>query len=534
MNRMGRTGITVLLAALLVLGSAVPAFGLEAPSQKEEVVYGHLGNGGETEQVYVVNVFQNQKDIVDYGKYQSVRNMTSTDGITYRGDKITLHTEEETIYCQGNLKEGQLPWDIEIGYWLDGKKTRPQALPGSCGSLEIRMDIKKNKGADPAFFENYALQVTAVLDMENSQSIKAPGATEANVGGDKQLTWTLLPGTEKELVLTAQVENFEMESISFNGVQMDLDVDVDSTQMTEKFDRLAEAAAAIDSGAKGLSSGTSSLAQGTKTMKKGMDAAARKVGKTENKLKEAGKLGAASNQVNQAAKELSSGIGSIKAAANYQAFKQQLASKGLDLDALQAGNQEMLSLLQSLEQTIPAQYQEQVAKAEQLLRGNMSAIGGMEQYLQGLSQSMAQAECGSQAFAENYQEFDKAIQQLSNQLTSMDLSAISQLTEGADALADGSSQLEQGSKNLTDATGTLRSETAGMGDEAEKTIDDMISGLTGSSDEVKSFVSDKNTNVKAVQFVMKNKPIEIPEADPPAESQEPEQSLWQKFLALFR
>lgn len=532
---MGRKGIAILLTMLmLTAGSAAPVFGLGEPSEKEEVVYGNLGDEGQTEQVYVVNIFQNQKNIVDYGEYESVRNMTSTDKIQKQEDKITLNTEDETIYYQGNPQDGQLPWDIRIAYYLDGKKVEPKALAGSAGSLEITMDVRENKEADPVFFENYALQVTAALDMENCENIKAPGATAANAGGSKQLTWTLLPGTEKKLELTAKVRDFEMDSISFDGVRMDLDVDVDSSQMTEKFDQLANAAAAIDTGAKKLSSGAESLAKGTKDMKKGLDFAAKKVEKSGEKLKKASKLGPASKEMKKAAGDLSAGIGQIKEAANYQAFKGQLAENGLDLDALQAGNREMLATLQNLEQVIPAQYQGQVAKAKQLLQGNISAVSGMERYLQGLAKSMAQAESGSRAFAENYAEFDKNIQALSAQMANLDLSAIGQLTEGAEALEKGGAQLERGGETLAGATGKLRGKTAGMGEEAERTIHDMLSELTGSSSQVKSFVSEKNTRVKGVQFVIKNKPIEIPEPEPPAESQQAKQSLWQKFLALFQ
>lgn len=533
---MGKKHIAVLLAVLMLAGagSAAPSFGLEGPSEKEEVVYGNLGDGGQPEKVYVVNVFQKQPDIVDYGEYESVRNMTSTDKIHRQDDKITLKTEDEIVYYQGNLQDGQLPWDIRLAYYLDGKKTEPAALAGRAGHLEIRIDVEENQEADPEFFENYALQVTAALDMEHCKDIKASGATEANAGGDRQLTWTLLPGTEKQLTLAAQVKDFEMDSISFNGVRMDLDVDVDSSQMEKKFDQLENAAAAIDSGAKQLSAGTVSLAQGTKDMKKGIDSAAKKVEQSGEKLKKASSLGPASKEVKAAADRLSAGMVKIKEAANYQAFKQQLASKGLDLDTLQAGNQEMLATLKQLEQVIPQQYQGQVAKAKQLLQGNMSAISGMEQYLQELSKSMAEAQTGSQALADRYQEFDQGIQQLSGQLENLDLSAIDQLTKGAQTLADGSSQLEKGSKKLTGATGLLRQKTTGMSDEAAQTIEDMLSELRGNSGHAKSFVSDKNTNVKGVQFVMKNKPIEMPKQDPPAESQKAEQSLWQKFLALFQ
>ncbi len=531
---MVRKGIAVLLAVLTALCGAASAFGLAGPSEKEEVVYGNLGRDGNTEKIYVVNLFQKQKNIVDYGDYESVRNMTSLDKITQKGDKITLNTEDETVYYQGEVKNGQLPWDIRIAYYLNGRKARPETLAGNSGDLEIRIDVEENQDADSDFFENYALQVTAALDMETCENIEAPGATAANAGGSKQLTWTLLPGTEKRLTLTAKVKDFEMDSISFNGVRMEMDVDVDSSQMTEKFDQLANAAAAIDSGAKKLSSGAASLAKGTKDMKEGVDSAAKKVEKSEKKLKAASKLGPASQEVKNAAGNLSTGIGQIKEAATYQAFKQQMAANGLDLDALQAGNREMLSTLQSLEQVIPAQYQGQVAKAKQLLQGNLSAVSGMEQYLQGLAASVAQAESGSRAFSENYGEFDKAIQNLVDQMEDLDFSAINQLTDGAEALAAGSAQLEKGGETLAGATGKLQGKTAGMGAEAEQTIHDMLSELTGGSSQVSSFVSPKNTNVKGVQFIIKTKPIEIPESEPPKESQEAELSLWQKFLALFQ
>lgn len=114
------------------------------------------------------------------------------------------------------------------------------------------------------------------------------------------------------------------------------------------------------------------------------------------------------------------------------------------------------------------------------------------------------------------------------------ISFIGQLTKGTQALADGSVQLEKGSKKLTDATGILRQKTTGMNHEAAQTIEGMLSELRGNSGHAKSFVSDKNTNVMGVQFVMKNKAIEMPKQDPPEESQKAEQSLWQKFLALFQ
>ena len=61
----------------------------------------------------------------------------------------------------------------------------------------------------------------------------------------------------------------------------------------------------------------------------------------------------------------------------------------------------------------------------------------------------------------------------------------------------------------------------------------MLEGIRGTDGEVTSFVSEKNTNVRSVQFVIKNGPIELPDKEPPAESPVQKQSWWQKLLSLF-
>lgn len=61
----------------------------------------------------------------------------------------------------------------------------------------------------------------------------------------------------------------------------------------------------------------------------------------------------------------------------------------------------------------------------------------------------------------------------------------------------------------------------------------MIDSISGSG-EIKSFVSDKNTNVKSVQFVIKTDAIEISEAEEQESNQEEKLTFWQKLLKLFK
>lgn len=544
---MGKRWIAIGLAVVLVCTATSPVFAAQAPSEKEEVVYADLKDNGQTEEVYVVNIFENQKKIEDYGIYESVRNMTSTDEIRQKGDQIQIATEDDILYYQGNLRSGEIPWDIGITCFLDGKECSAKELAGSSGHLRIRVKIRQNQDADPEYFENYALQVTAALNTENCRNITAKGATEANAGGNRQFTWTLLPKTEKTLNLTADVADFEMESISFNGVKMNLDVDLDKDALTRQFDALETAVAAIDKGAKTLDKGTENLSEGAEELDKGARELKEKTAplkkeskELSKKLKQAEKLESASGQVKGATEVLAEGTEKLKEGISYQAFKSAMAQQGLDLDSLKSGNQQMLQLLNQLEGLIPAAYQEKFAEAKKLLQGNLGALSGMEQYLNQASKSVSQADEGADALAESYADFDKAIRSLSGQLEDVDLSQLGKLADGAETLAEGSGSLKSGSSALSEGsgslsvgTGELNSQTSGMSEKAGEEIDSVLSGISGTGETVKSFVSEKNTNVKAVQFVIKNEAITLPEKSVPKETKEESRSLWQKFLDLF-
>ena len=64
-------------------------------------------------------------------------------------------------------------------------------------------------------------------------------------------------------------------------------------------------------------------------------------------------------------------------------------------------------------------------------------------------------------------------------------------------------------------------------------IDDIIAEIGGSDDTIMSFVSEKNTNVETVQFVIKTQAIEKPEADTQQEEIVEHLNFWQKLLRLF-
>ncbi len=72
-----------------------------------------------------------------------------------------------------------------------------------------------------------------------------------------------------------------------------------------------------------------------------------------------------------------------------------------------------------------------------------------------------------------------------------------------------------------------------MDTEIDDKIDEVLESLQG-DDEVVSFVSVKNTNVKSVQFVMKTDAIQKEETKEVEETTQKEESFIDKLLALFQ
>lgn len=253
------------MAALMtIITIPMSAFAAEDNTPKEEVVYINLNTDGSVKEINVVNIFDldEKGTIVDYGEYESIRNMTTTDEITYANDRVSVEAEAGKLYYEGKLTDTQMPWKINIHYYLDGAEYDAKELAGKNGSLKITMDIIENTACAGTFFEDYALQASVILDTKKCSNIKADGATIANVGADKQLTYTILPGEGASVEITADVTEFEMTAIAINGIPLSIDIEVDDEELMNQVSELLDAIAKLDDGAGELKDGAKELKDG--------------------------------------------------------------------------------------------------------------------------------------------------------------------------------------------------------------------------------------------------------------------------------
>ncbi len=255
---------TIVTLSALLLGTS-SLYAEDETSKKEEVVYVLTDASGNVSDVEVVNIFKGG-NIIDYGDYTSVKMLNTTDSINQDGDKISFSSSVDKVYYQGTLTNKSIPWNISIKYYLDGKQYSASDLAGKSGNLEIRFVVSKNTKCEESFYDNYALQASFTLDSEKCKNIEADGATLANVGSDKQITYTILPGKGIDTTIKADVSDFEMEAIAINGVRLSLNIDIDDAELMDKVDEIVSAIIDLNDGSNEINDGTKKLYDATNTL----------------------------------------------------------------------------------------------------------------------------------------------------------------------------------------------------------------------------------------------------------------------------
>lgn len=173
-------------------------------------------------------------------------------------------------------------------------------------------------------------------------------------------------------------------------------------------------------------------------------------------------------------------------------------------------------------------------------------IQGLTSTLQTLVTNMTSLKMGINKLVKEYKKLDTGISEYTDGVNKIvkgyqKLSKGSgQLVKGTSELYDGTNEmfagileLRDGTGEMQEGTGEFQEKTKDIDSEMQNKVDDKIEEMTGSEIETGSFVSEKNTKVDSVLFVMKIPAIEIPELEEVEEEEKRETNLFQKLLDLF-
>lgn len=266
---MRKVVIIILLAAIM----ACPVYSFAASpdetrtAEKDETVYALLDHDGTVCGVYVVNSFETDGPgtVIDYGDYTEVKNLTSVLRPEYLGGAVLLKTQGGKLSYQGNSVKKEIPWDIRIKYFHDGKEKKADEIAGKSGSIQIVVDIRKNDKTEEGFFDNFTLQITAGFDADLFSKIEAPGATVVNAGKTKNISFTLLPGTSRSFTVKAETACFCLEPIRINGVLAEIPAELGALdKMLGGIADLTGGISEISKGARKLKSGSAGFNEGLK------------------------------------------------------------------------------------------------------------------------------------------------------------------------------------------------------------------------------------------------------------------------------
>lgn len=554
---------------------------------KEEVVYARLSAVGAVDNVYVVNVLKPDAPgtVVDYGPYTAVQNLTDASGVEQQGDAVSVDVAGDSLSYQGDLGAAALPWDVSVTYELDGKRVDAADLGGASGKLVLSVTTKKNASVDPAFFDNYLLQITVPFVSDQVRDVATEDGQIALAGSNTQVTFTGMPGKDGSFKVEAQVSGFTMSGITFAAVPFSMGIDTpDTTELVSGFRQLGDGVGELKAGADGLASGAGELAAGVGQVASGVDGLAAGAGQLVGGANElaggaqgvaAGAQGLAEGAqgVADGAAGLSGGLGAYQSGLSAQAAEAR--QNIVDTSALEKGYQDAA---QTYVAAYAAAFHEaksrgfddaqayqaaatatanQSAAMQSALTALMTATGGNAGML-GAANALEGAAAGlgavgdqnsllggatalsggSSALVAGASELASGASRLSGGAgalasgTSELASGTNQAASGAGQLSAGAGQLSSGAQQLADGTGTLYEEVQGIPDKVQEEIDAMMADYDKSDFKPVSFASAKNANVSLVQFVMSTDPIEAPTHEEPT-VEEPEQSFWDRLLALF-
>lgn len=542
--------ISILLSMAMIFCMVNPIYASQKNTMKEENVYVNLKQNGVVNDIYVVNEFNLQKDdkIIDYGDYLDIRNLSSSKNIKRSNKKIQIDGKKGKNYYQGKLKSKEIPWNIRLNYYLDGQKINPNDLIGKSGKIKITMDISKNKNVSKSFYDSYMLQTTMYLDSNKCKNIKAKDAIIANNSNNKQLTFLILPGDDKKTTITFDATDFEMEEgITFNALLLSMGVNIDTSILTDSTKQLESAISSLSNGSNTLkegsrkynegirliskymgelSSNSTKLKKGIKKSLDGLKTIESEINKININASVSGDTSGVNSQITNSVtdivtNEVSSQMQSVMANINagkddvyntLAATNPQLAQKyvsniqnNITMSCKNVGTKSA----ESTSKIVTDAYDKNIKSTLQTLASSVKT----------LKSALKQLERGMNSLYVNYTSFDSGVKSLDKNTTK---------------LYNSYTTLNGGIKTLNNGADTLNNKTSGLNDKVQKEIDNAMEKFENNDYIQRSFVSKDNTNINAVQFVIKTDGIKKEEEKQKNEEENENSSLGDRIKNLFK
>lgn len=486
---------------------------------KDETVYINLNYDGSKISSNIVNHINTPREgvYIDYGEYTDIKSLSNDFTPKVEGNKIIwqLPYLESGFYYQGTLKDSEVPFEFFIDYKLNGKDIEAEDLIGKSGEVELSIKVESNKRGNQYFLDNYICQLQIPLSLDKAKNINTDGAQSVIVGKTITLAYIILPKQNKDLIISFDANNFEMDSISASIIPFDT------------MDYLPIDAEGIKSGITEITSGTDDLINGTTQLKEGINELGIGLSKTEegSKKLENGSIilkegitnyTDAVSKVNSNMKELSKGMHELSENGDMMNLGYNQLSEGV-INLLDS----MIPLIDSLPETEKAQYLNSI----NYLKGGLNNYSeGLNNYINGIndvSQGLDGIGYGLDSIAKENQKLISGTTDINNGLF--------QLNKGLKEFTIGTSRMPLEIQKIIDGQKQLQD---GM-TEAVTIFEDFDFTNNSLNNKPISF-AENNKNVNSVQFVVRTLELKIPDDLTNVDIEEKNDSFWDRFRELFK
>ncbi len=468
---------------------------------KSETVYVIADANCAVKKVIVSDWLKNpdkKEKLTDKSELKNIENVKGNE--TYKIDKDGMKVWDangKDIYYQGSTDK-ELPVDVSITYFLDGKEISPKQLAGKSGRVEMKFNFKNNQvqkveidGVDTDIFVPFAVLTGTILPNDTFENVTVSNGKLINDGDKSVVMGFALPGLTDSLgieknklnipesvTVSADVKNFSLTTImtyvsneifsglNFAGIENADDLSSKLDEMFDGVNQLADGSSQLYIGLKTLLSksgelvdGVNQLADGAKQLKDGTTQLVDGTKQLKNGM----------NQLNDGLKELTNNnallMDGAKTIVNavLDVAQQQIEAKGVKIEKLTLNNyKKVLGDLLKKVGRFPS-LKKQLNDLITQLDGLKTFYNGLKAYTDGVAQAYdgsKQLNDGANTLAGASVQLDDGVKQLKDGIDLLKSSCpqlvdgVTQLTDGAMQLSDGIKMLkEEGIEKISDAFG---------------------------------------------------------------------------------
>ena len=509
--------------------------------------------------------------IEDYSNLENIININSNIPYTRNAELLTWNAGGKDIFYQGSLNK-QIPVSQNITYTLDGEDISLKDLIGKKGKVEITIKYQNNdkklvnvNGTNTTLYTPFVVTTATILSNTENTNIKITNGKVINNGTKSIVVGLSSPGlyeslnmdTFKDLdtvKLSFETEKFELASI-YSVITPKL-LDSDDLSVFDELKGLYKSVDTLQASMNQIEDGSKNVLSGLKTVSSGASLVSENLNNVLSKLEQI-KNGTAdvSDGLKQILAELQKASGSLTSKETQEKVKQiktLMATNTKTIENLTLGNQKLKEAYET--------YGLKDMTYETLAKTNLELYNLKYQYENTYSNNenlITLLTTNNGALASTLETMDATTKKINDMLTTL-TTALTKASTGADTLKDGTALLTEGvnvlnskMKELSAGTTTLKDgmttldsgiktfnkegiNTLSSYTNNAKVVTNKVEALVELSEDYQIFTMKKDDTEASTKFIQVLDGVKAPKEEENTQTETKKESLWTKFVNLFR